>query len=88
MNLTDLKKHLNITTDEDDALLTQKLDAATAFIGEFVIDGALDNASVQEAILQLAAHFYENREATTPGSLREAPFGVWDLLAPFRSYAL
>ena len=42
---------------------------------------------IQEAIKQLAAHFYENREATLVGvSAQELPLGVADLINPYRAW--
>jgi len=37
----------------------------------------------QEAILQLAAHFYEHREAVTDLKLSEMPLGVQNIIAPY-----
>lgn len=44
--------------------------------------------SIKRAALMLAAHFYENREATTSmaANFGELPLGVRHLLAPYRVY--
>lgn len=41
-------------------------------------------AAIRHAIMLLAAHWYENREASTEGSFEELPLGVKSLLLPFR----
>jgi uncharacterized phage protein (predicted DNA packaging) len=95
IDVSDLKAHLNITTDADDALLAEKIEAAESWIAAFTgaefagedwppdpVPGAL-----KEAIRQLAAHLYENREASLVGiTASELPFGLLDLLAPYRAW--
>lgn len=92
IQLADLKAHLNVTTDADDALIQGKIDAAESWIAAFTgadwppvdpVEGAL-----LEAIRQLAAHLYENREASLVGITAQAlPFGLLDLLGPYRAWA-
>lgn len=41
-------------------------------------------AAIRHAIMLLAAHWYENREASTEGGFEELPLGVKSLLLPFR----
>ena len=41
-------------------------------------------APLKHAVLLLAGHLYENREATTPATLSEIPIGVYTLVAPYR----
>jgi Phage gp6-like head-tail connector protein len=89
------KAHLNITDNADDDLIQSKINASEAHIeqllGSTLATGFTGPAGVpddvKEAILQLVGHFYENREATLVGiSAEEIPFGVWQLLAPYREY--
>jgi uncharacterized phage protein (predicted DNA packaging) len=92
IDVADLKAHLNITFTTDDNLLASKIDAAEDWISKFVgmdwppadpVPGAL-----KEAIRQLAAHLYENREASLIGiTSQELPFGLLDLLTPYRAWA-
>lgn len=84
MTFEDLKTHLNITGDDDDAILAVKLAAAEEWISCFVSPVDLSRPSVQEAILQVAATYYEQREAVFTGGLDIVPFGVWDLIEPYR----
>lgn len=90
IDVADLKAHLNLTTDTDDALLTKKIAAAEAWIvkytGEEMPEVVEDD--LKEAVRQLAAHLYENREATLIGiTASELPFGLLDLLAPYRAWS-
>jgi hypothetical protein len=72
-----------------DELLQLYIDAAearaAAMLGKPLSDFDPVPADVKQAILQLAAHFYANREAAIIGSSgNELPFGVADLLRPYR----
>jgi len=96
--IDDLKAQLAFTDDlgaTDDALLSRVLAAAQAFVErrlgfkieeEFgsVGQDILPEALVQ-AVLMLAAHWYENREATTEAA-REPPFGVTEIIAEYREW--
>jgi hypothetical protein len=92
LTLNDLKAHLNVTTDADNALLTDKISVAEEWICKFTaIDPESEPgevpAPVKEATRQLAAHLYENREASLVGvTAQDLPFGVLDLLAPYREW--
>ncbi|WP_105437515.1 head-tail connector protein [Neorhizobium sp. T25_13] len=45
-------------------------------------------AALVEAVLQLAAHRYENREATLVGvTAQEIPFGVWSIVNEYREWS-
>jgi hypothetical protein len=95
ISLADLKAQCNVTGATEDAILTRKLAAATAFIErqlgytlddeEQLPDGA--PADLEEAILMFAAHLYENRESTLVGvSAMVLPMGVGDIVANYRRY--
>lgn len=79
LTINDLKAHLNLDSDEDDALLTAKLAAATAYCTAYV-GREIAAPDFDEAILRLAASFYENREDG------EIPAGVVDLLRGLRNW--
>lgn len=88
----ELKAHSNLSDDESDALLTQKIAAAedwcAGYIGAALVDLDPFPAGIREAILRVAADLYENREATVIGSSGSTlPFGVTDLLAPHRTWS-
>ncbi len=97
--LAALKAHCNITFNDDDALLTAKLETATRFTSQHI--GRLDpdtgetvmltwetaEPELREAVLMLAAHLYENREATAVGSaMAMTPLGFWDLILSYRRW--
>ena len=93
ITLADLKVHMSVTTDTDNDLLTEKIAVADEWISKFTGIPTDDPettvpAPVKEAIRQLAAHLYENREATLSGvTAQELPFGLLDLLTPYREWA-
>ena len=82
-----LKAHLNITESTDDNLLTGKLAAATSYVAA-IVGSPVTDALLDEAILKLAAHFYETRELTGfDGASAGIPADIHDLLAPARAWA-
>lgn len=98
MSIIDLayyKRHLNITDDADNALITGKAATAEAFVGSYIGKPLSEFPPEElpdpifEACLQLCAHLFENREAAIVGNglqLTENSPGVFDLLAPYREY--
>lgn len=100
VTLADLKGQLNFTPDlgtEDDALLLAKIDAAQDHVERMLgfriaaTFGGQDQdpipPSLAEAVLQLAAHWYENRETASPEGLREVPFGVSEIVSSYREWS-
>ena len=84
-----LKEQLNIEHELDDNLLIHKLAVADEWISNFT--GIQINRSdpftpfsFSEAALQLAAYWYVQREAVSDTRLTSIPFGVIELLRPFR----
>lgn len=96
VTVEDAKAHMNVTIEDDDALIGAKIDAAEAWIGKF-IGSPLDDATafpdgtpepLKEAVRQLTAHLYENREATLVGiTMTDVSPGLFDLIAPYREWA-
>ncbi len=92
-----LKQHLNVDYDTDDGLLETYLMNASKHI-ESQLGYALDDtdewpggppADLDQAVLMLAAHWYENREATmvgTAAAAMELPFAVSAIVANYRTY--
>lgn len=91
IDLADMKAHLNVTTDVDDALISEKLAAAADWVAKYTgipADASDMPPSVNEAVRQLTAHLYENREASLVGVTAQAlPFGFLDLLINDRAWA-
>jgi uncharacterized phage protein (predicted DNA packaging) len=96
-----LKQQLNITDDlgtADDALLDRKIEAAQDHIERllgFKIEATYGGdgqeeipPALVEAVCQLAAHWYENREATVAGvAMTAIPFGVEAIVNEYREYS-
>jgi hypothetical protein len=91
ITLDQAKAHMNVTISDDDALITDKLATAKAWIAAYTAsdpDADGSPAPIGEAVLQLTAHLYENREATLVGvTAQSLPFGFLDLLANYRAFA-
>lgn len=92
VTVEELKAHLNITFDDDDALIADKIAVAEACVAEYVgadleADFETLPTPLREAVKQLAAHFYENREAVLVGATAQTlPLGVFDLVGPYREW--
>jgi len=91
-----LRTHLNITGTDDDAVLARLLSAAASHVEAqlgFAVDDADEfpegtPADVDQAVLMLAAHWYENREGSIVGmSIASVPYGVAEVLANRRRYS-
>ena len=91
LTIDDAKAHLNVTTTFDDALITNKLTAAKAWVSDYIAGNVDTDGTPQpvlEAVLILTAQLYDNREISTQGlTAQELPFGFLDLLAPYRAYS-
>lgn len=92
--LNDLRDYLSFTDDLgtiDDALLNRLLDAAQAHVERMLgwsfsvyVNGTAPPDLVQ-AVTQLAAHWYTNREAAGD-NLQELPFGVREIIDQHREW--
>ena len=79
----------------DEAVLPQVLAAAQAHV-ERILGFALDDtdelpdgapADLEQAVLMVAAHWYENREAVLIGVTgQEVPFGAAQIIGEYRKY--
>ena len=95
LDINDLKAHCNVTGSADDVVLARLLGAATAHVGR-LLGYAIDDAEIfpdgtpgdlELAVLQLAADWHENREATITGTIITAiPFGVQQIVTEYRTY--
>ena len=84
-----LKAQLSMSpeTDYDDALLEHKLSTAGAWIASYIGTPLPDpvSAPITEACIQLAAYWFQQREAVSFGvSMQPVPFGIRELLSPYR----
>jgi Phage gp6-like head-tail connector protein len=88
VQLADAKAQLNLTTTDDDVLVQALIDAAESYIAPFVELAPMNDPAVLQAIKLLVSHLYENREASLVGiTAQELPFGLFDLLTPYREWA-
>ncbi|MDR4306569.1 phage head-tail connector protein [Chelatococcus sambhunathii] len=90
LTLEDLKAHLGIEDDADDATLTRKIAVAETWVAAFTGDPltTASPAPLLEAVRILAGHLYESGEASLAGVERGTlPAGVFDLITPYRAWA-
>jgi len=96
LTVDDLEQHLNgVLADDRTNVLPRLLAAATAHIERLLGFKVTDTdefpdgtpADLELAILQLAADWYENREASLVGvSAQPIPFGVEQIVNEHRRY--
>ncbi|MEQ3649941.1 head-tail connector protein [Hyphomonas sp.] len=98
--INQLKDQLSFTDDigaVDDVLLQHKLDAAQNHVERmlgFKIENCFGDVdqepvpfSLIEAVLQLAAWWYDQRETAMAGSgAKEVPFGVSEIVREYREF--
>lgn len=93
LGLTLLKKQVRADDfNQDDVYLQHLLDAATETVitytnrerEELVDDGENLPKMLQQAVLMLAAHWYNQRESVSSVAMHEVPDSVQTLVKPFR----
>ena len=94
LTVDDLKKHLNIDHDEDDAyiadLISVAQDAVETYLNRPIVDfvdarGTLKPA-IRHACRLLVGTYYANRESVVFSTPSELPDGVIALLLPLRRF--
>lgn len=101
LEISDLKKHLNIDHDEDDAYIKELIEVAEDSIATYLNrplsdfvekheDGRCNHDTLKPAIrhaIRLAVGaWYANRESVTYGSASELPNGIAYLLLPLKKF--
>ncbi len=98
VTVEEMKRQLGITDDLgtlDDELIEGKIEAAQDHI-ERLLGYTLASefpsgnvpGSIKEGIRLLAAHWYENREASIVGvNAQEIPYGVREIIREYRSWS-
>ena len=94
LNIDDLKKHLNIDHDEDDAYIAELIsvaeDAVETYlnrpINDFVDSEGKLKPAIRHACRLLVGTWYANRESVVFSSPSEMPDGVVALLMPLRRF--
>ena len=78
-------------TDEDDYLLLLRDAAVSHFAdhtGQILADDVPVYPAIQQGLLLLISHWYENREMTTERPLSEAPAATYALWSPYVVFCL
>ncbi|GAB1717545.1 MAG: Uncharacterized phage protein [Nitrobacter sp.] len=91
--LEQLKAQTNTTFNDDDDVLQHYLDSAEEYVRGFLdVDPEAQDPplpvpdTVNQAVLLIAAGWYETRENAVPDTLREIPFGARELLNQVRGW--
>jgi uncharacterized phage protein (predicted DNA packaging) len=100
VTVDDAKKHLNLTTDDDSALVQRLISAAQDWLesqlGYKLADKFTSGSpaalnvppALDQAVLMLVGHWYANREATLVGvSAAPLPFGLADIVNDWRDWS-
>jgi hypothetical protein len=94
LTAADLRAHLN-GVPEGDVVLTRLISASEGHLARllgFATDDAIrfpdgTPADLEQAVLMLAGHWYENREATLVGvTAQELPLGVAEIVREHREW--
>ena len=94
LTIEDLKKHLNIDHNEDDAYIADRISAAEDAvetyinrpIAEFVDSEGKIKPAIRHACRLLVGTWYANRESVVFSAPSELPDGVVALLLPLRRF--
>jgi uncharacterized phage protein (predicted DNA packaging) len=92
VTVADLKSHLRIEHNDEDALLEAKIRTASAHIQSMIGVPLADFTEMPEPLKEagrvMAGHLYENREATAEAAVQYLPLGFHDLVRPYRSWVM
>jgi len=92
VKVDDIKRHVNVQWDDDDALIQSMIDAAELSIEKNIgtpladiadEDGNLP-ADLIHAIRIMTASLYEHREGFTYGRIQQVPFTLSHLIMPYK----
>lgn len=99
IGLADLKLHLRVDSNDEDAAIQGYLDAAEAAAANRIhrviiapnatmVEGSIPmTGDIRAAILLMAGHLYENRTAVVEKQVYAVPMAVDYLLAPYRFWS-
>lgn len=89
----EIKKHLNIDYNDDDAYLADLIDAAEDYVATYtnrpiyeLTDGSDLRPMVKHAVKLIVGNWYANRESVTFATPSELPYGVAAILVPLKKY--
>ncbi|TIL94799.1 MAG: phage gp6-like head-tail connector protein [Mesorhizobium sp.] len=91
VTLGEQKAHMHVDFTDDDAAIEAQIDAAQSHLEQLLgyeIEEEFETvpSDLTEAVKQLAATWYENREATSVDVPGELPMGMWDIVRERRNY--
>lgn len=94
VDLATAKAHLNLTTTDDDALVTRLIAVAQGWfesqLGYTIATEYPDEvpAPLDHGVLLMVGHYYANREATLAGVISAPlPMGVADIVNDYRKWS-
>lgn len=90
VTLADAKAYCCVDFDDDDVQLGQMILAAQKHLSDIGVDITQDPMpeAVDQAVLMLVGHFYDNRNAMTDERLQMVDIGVDRLIASHRGFCL
>jgi uncharacterized phage protein (predicted DNA packaging) len=90
ITLAAAKLYCRIDHNEDDTVLERMIAAASEHFASIGVDVTLEpqRPSLQQAILMLVAHWYDNREAVSDVKTFAVEIGVDRLIQPYREVSL
>lgn len=90
VTLADAKAYCRVDFDDDDVQLGQMILAAQKHLSDIGVDMTQDPMpeAVDQAVLMLVGHFYDNRNAMTDERLQMVDIGVDRLIASHRGFCL
>lgn len=95
VTLADLKAHLKVEVNTDDAYLTSLIDVAEATVGNdlgkdlsYYADATTNKipAPLYQAVMILCGDLYNNRESVAFATPSEVPRSYGYLIAPYKKY--
>lgn len=94
LTIDDLKKHLNIDHDEDDAYIQELISVAEDVVETYInrpiaemVDGQGKlKPAIRHAVRLLVGSWYANRESVVFSTPSELPDGVMALLLPLKRF--
>lgn len=94
VDLATAKIQLNLSSTDDDALVTRLITAAQDWLERqlgYTLAAQYPNAvppALDHAVLLMTGHYYANREASVIGvTAAELPLGVCDIVSDYRNYS-
>lgn len=83
------KQHCRVDHDDDDAVIERMIAAASDHLASVDVDMSKPmKPAVEQAMLMLVSHWYENREAVLDVKTAAVDIGVDRLIQPYREVSL